>query len=87
MKNKLIRGKEFLAEKLDIPIDVMIDIPKIILLGKEELTIENHKGIIAFSEKEIKVLFCRQICSPFIRGYLMSSLSLRFSPNISTADI
>lgn len=44
MKNKLIRGKEFLAEKLDIPIDVMIDIPKIILLGKEELTIEIIKG-------------------------------------------
>jgi len=61
MKNKLIRGKEFLVEKLDIPIDAMIDIPKIILLGKEELTIENHKGIIAFSEKEIKVLSKRGV--------------------------
>ena len=61
MKNKLIRGKEFLVEKLDIPIDAMIDIPKIILLGKEELTIENHKGIISFSEKEIKVLSKRGV--------------------------
>ena len=57
MKNKLIRGKEFLAEKLDIPIDVMIDIPKIILLGKEELTIENHKRDNSLLvKKEIKVL-------------------------------
>lgn len=55
MKNKLIRGKEFIAQKLDIPIDVMIDIPKIIITGNEEITIENHKGIIAFSEHEIKI--------------------------------
>lgn len=55
MKNKLFRGKEFIAEKLDIPIDVILDIPKIIITGKEELTIENHKGIIAFSEHEIKI--------------------------------
>ena len=55
MKSKLIRGKEFIAQKLDIPIEVMIDIPKIIITGKEEITIENHKGIVAFSENEIKV--------------------------------
>ena len=55
MKSKLIRGKEFIAQKLDIPIEVMIDIPKIIITGNEEITIENHKGIVAFSEHEIKV--------------------------------
>ena len=55
MKSKLIRGKEFIAQKLDIPIEVMIDIPKIIITGNEEITIENHKGIVAFSENEIKV--------------------------------
>ncbi|MGM9979234.1 MAG: sporulation protein YqfC [Clostridium sp.] len=55
MKNKLFRGKEFIAEKLDMSIDAMIDIPKIIITGKEEITIENHKGIVAFSEDEIKV--------------------------------
>lgn len=55
MKNKLFRGKEFIAEKLDMSIDAMIDIPKIIITGKEEITIENHKGIVAFSEDEIKI--------------------------------
>lgn len=55
MKNKLFRGKEFIAEKLDIPIEVVIDVPKIIITGKEEITIENHKGIVAFSEHEIKI--------------------------------
>lgn len=55
MKNKFIRGKEFIVEKLDIPIDVMLGVPKIVLTGREELTIENHKGIVAFSEEEIKV--------------------------------
>ena len=56
MKNKLVKGKKFIAEKFDIPIDVVMDIPKITITGTEELTIENHKGIVAFSEYEIKIL-------------------------------
>lgn len=55
MKDKFTRGKELIAEKLELPLDVILDIPKIVLLGIEELTIENHKGIISFNNDEIKV--------------------------------
>ncbi len=55
MKDKFTRGKEFIAEKLELPLDVILDIPKIVLLGKEELTIENHKGIVSFNNNEIRV--------------------------------
>lgn len=55
MENKFNRGKEILAEKMDLPREALLDVPKIIVLGRDEITIENHKGIIVFERNEIKV--------------------------------
>ena len=53
--DKLNRSKEVLANKLDLPKDVILDKPKIIIIGRNEITIENHKGILSFEEKAIKI--------------------------------
>ena len=55
MREKVYRSKEDVAQKLGLPRDVVLDIPKIIITGDNELIIENHKGIIMFEEDEIKV--------------------------------
>lgn len=55
MGERLSKKKTILIEKLDLPKDVVLDMPKIIVIGKEEVTIENHKGILTFSENEIRV--------------------------------
>jgi len=55
MRGKLYSTKENFAEKLGLPRDVVLDIPKIIITGDSEIVIENHKGIIIFEENEIKV--------------------------------
>ena len=55
MDNKISRGKEFIAEKLELPKDVVLDVPKIIIVGRNEITIENHKGIISFKDDLIKI--------------------------------
>jgi len=55
MSNKVENIKRVLSEKLDISKDVMLDMPKITIIGKEEITIENHKGIIVFEKNLIKV--------------------------------
>lgn len=55
MKEKLSKAGENAAEKLDLPRDMILDIPKIIITGNNEIIIENHKGIIVFQETEIKV--------------------------------
>ena len=55
MDNKISRGKEFIAEKLELPKDVVLDLPKIIIVGRNEITIENHKGIISFKDDLIKI--------------------------------
>ena len=53
MENKINRGKEVLIEKLDLPKDVLLDVPKIIVIGRNEVTIENHKGIMLFERVKI----------------------------------
>ena len=55
MENKFNRGKEILVEKLDLPKDVLLDVPKIIVIGRNEVTIENHKGIMIFERDKIKI--------------------------------
>lgn len=53
----LKKGKtvEKLARKLDLPRDIVMDVPKITVTGNKEIIIENHKGIILFEENEINV--------------------------------
>lgn len=55
MKDKIERSREIISEKLDLPKDVILNLPKITILGDEEITIENHKGIILFERNIIKI--------------------------------
>lgn len=55
MESKFNRGKEIIVEKLDLPKDVLLDVPKIIVVGRSEITIENHKGIVLFERDKIKI--------------------------------
>lgn len=55
MDKKFNKGKEFISEKFELPKDVVLDVPKITIIGRHEITIENHKGIIAFKDNLIKV--------------------------------
>lgn len=55
MQNKISKVKKNLAEKLDIPADVVLNIPKITIVGNDEITIENHRGILQFSDNFIRI--------------------------------
>lgn len=55
MEGKFKKGKEILVEKFELPKDVILDIPKIIVTGRDEITIENHKGIQIFEKNKIKI--------------------------------
>ena len=48
MEEKLNKGREILVDKFDLPAEIVMDIPKIIITGNKEITIENHKGISSF---------------------------------------
>jgi sporulation protein YqfC len=55
MEGKLAKTREGIANSLDLPRDVVLNIPKITIIGSNEITIENHKGIILFKDNHVKV--------------------------------
>lgn len=42
-------------DKLDVPRNIVLKMPKVEIVGKNEIKIENHKGIIIFDTNEIKI--------------------------------
>ena len=55
MEGKFQKGKERILNKLDFPSDISLDLPKIIVVGNREITIENHRGIMAFETNMVKI--------------------------------
>ncbi|MDD3394803.1 MAG: sporulation protein YqfC [Anaerotignum sp.] len=43
------------SDALDLPKEIMLDLPLISLTGREEITVENHKGILTYGEESIRV--------------------------------
>jgi sporulation protein YqfC len=55
VENKLYRTKESIAEKFDLPRDIVLNLPKITIISDNEITIENHKGVVLFEDREVKI--------------------------------
>ncbi len=55
MEDKIYRTKQNIAEKLDLPRDIILNMPKIIVTGDSEIIIENHRGIVVFTETQVRV--------------------------------
>jgi len=57
------KGKGFIsramADLLEIPKDLVLDIPKITLIGRSELYLENHRGIIEYSSIRLRINLSR----------------------------
>jgi len=53
VRNKLRRT---MAEVLEIPGEVALDLPKIILVGNVHVVIENHRGIVEYTTESVRVL-------------------------------
>ena len=46
---------ELLAERLDMPADVIGGAPKLTLSGRRHLMIENHRGILSYGDELIEL--------------------------------
>lgn len=55
MKKRIDDIKSNVSEMLELPKDIMLDLPKITLIGNLQLYIENHKGIIEYGNLRIRV--------------------------------
>jgi sporulation protein YqfC len=45
-----------MAQTMNLPQDVMMDLPRITMIGQIHIYIENHRGLITFTEKELRLL-------------------------------
>ncbi|MFD2116124.1 sporulation protein YqfC [Paenibacillus yanchengensis] len=43
------------AELLDMPQDVVYDLPRVTVIGDRQLYIENHRGVIHFSDEVLQI--------------------------------
>ena len=47
--------KEKVTEALELPKEIVLNLPKITMLGNGDLIVENYKGIIEYSEEKIRI--------------------------------
>lgn len=46
---------EILANYLELPKDLLMNLPRITLVGDMQLHIENHRGIIEYTKEKIRI--------------------------------
>ena len=49
------RFSETLADVWGVPKDVIMNIPRLTISGDKEIYIENHKGILVYTDREIRL--------------------------------
>lgn len=48
--------RKWAANTMQLPPDVMMDLPRVTIVGQLHIYIENHKGLLAFSDKELRLM-------------------------------
>ncbi|MDQ0339637.1 sporulation protein YqfC [Caldalkalibacillus uzonensis] len=48
--------KRWAAGVLDIPQDVILDMPRITMIGPLQMYVENHQGVLLFNHNELRLL-------------------------------
>ncbi len=47
--------RKLTAELLDMPHDVVYDLPRLTMIGDRQLYIENHRGVLHFSSEKLRL--------------------------------
>ena len=55
MKRQIENVKYSISEVLELPIDIMMDLPKLTVIGNIEASLLNHKGIIEYTQETIRI--------------------------------
>ncbi len=56
MKNRRHVNREKIVNALELPKDLMLGTPCLTMNGNRELLIENHRGILTYSDRQMVVL-------------------------------
>lgn len=55
MGKRSYKIREKISNAFELPQDIVLDVSKVIIIGTNQVTIENHKGIIEYSQELIRV--------------------------------
>jgi sporulation protein YqfC len=47
--------KAKIADLLELPSDVLLDLPRLVLMGNQRLFLENHRGIIEYTNEVVRI--------------------------------
>ncbi|WP_043933921.1 sporulation protein YqfC [Bacillus sp. EB01] len=50
------RMRNWIAARMDLPQDVIMDLPRITMIGQIHIYIENHKGLLSFTDRELRLM-------------------------------
>jgi sporulation protein YqfC len=56
MKKMRQQMKNWMTKQMQLPADVMMDLPRITMIGQLHIYIENHRGVLKFSNQELRLL-------------------------------
>lgn len=48
--------KKWMTTKMELPADIMMDLPRVTMVGQLHIYIENHKGLLVFTDNELRLL-------------------------------
>lgn len=74
-KKKQPLMRRMMADVLEIPQDLALDLPRITLVGNLNLNVENHKGIISYSANEVRLRVSDGYLIATGRGFALRSIS------------
>lgn len=52
--------RRWAAGALDLPKDVVLDMPRITMIGPLQMYVENHRGVLLFHHQELRLLLSNQ---------------------------
>ncbi|MGE6629257.1 sporulation protein YqfC [Bacillus sp. NPDC077027] len=68
------RMKAWLTKTLEIPPDVMMDLPRITMVGRLHIYIENHKGLLLFSDEEVRLMLKQGQCIILGKNFVIKTI-------------
>jgi sporulation protein YqfC len=74
MVKKSYRIRERISNTFELPQDIVLDVSKVIVIGTGQVTVENHKGIIEYSEELIRINTGNGIIKLYGRGLSIKTI-------------
>ncbi|MDN5277117.1 MAG: hypothetical protein PWR01_1082 [Clostridiales bacterium] len=54
-RRKLQEVKTTVSEMFELPKDIMLNLPRISMIGNNQMLVENHRGVIEYTPQKIRI--------------------------------